>query len=152
MKIASKRGFSLSELLVVLLIMTITAIAIGVGISSAAKAYKDIKAGTESSILCGTLATELSDTLRFATDVSAGGGAAVFTHRRYGQNISVNTRDGRVYAGDSPILSDTAYSEFFAEAEATYDGSLFTLIITVFDVDGKAELKTLELAVSPLST
>ena len=152
-KIASKRGFSLTELLVVLVIMSITSLAIGVGISSAATAYKDVKAATESSILCSTLAAELSDTLRYATNISPGSGDAVFTHRRYGVDVSVGASpDGkRVLVGNEPVLGESAYSQLNAKAKVTYDGTLFTLAITVYDLNGTTELKDLTLKIAPLA-
>ena len=153
-KLASKRGFSLTELLVVLVIMSMTSLAIGIGISSAATAYKNVKAATESSILCSTLVTELSDTLRYATDISSGGGNAVFTHRRYGVDVSVGaSSDGkRVLVGTEPVLGESAYSQLTAEAKVTYDGALFTLAITVYDFDGKTKLQDLTLKIAPLAS
>ena len=157
-KAASKRGFSLSELLIVLLIMTITSMAIAIGISSAARAYRNVRAAAESSILCGTLAAELSDTLRYATDISSGSGSAVFTHRRFGQGVSVETVSTgtnpvkkRVYVGGQEVVSDSAYTELHAGASVTYNGSYFTLVIKVYDFDGKTELRSLNLTVAPLS-
>ena len=151
-KAVSKRGFSLSELLVVLLIMTITSMAIAVGISSAASSYRKVRAGAESSILCSTLAAELSDALRYATDIKSGSGeTAVFTHLRYGQNVSVSTTNGRVYVGNKDVLSDNVYTELNASAAATYNGSYFTLVIKVFDFDKTTELKALNLTIAPVS-
>lgn len=149
-KMRAKRGFSLAELMIVLLIMSIASIAIAVGISSAAKVYKEIRASSEANVLCGTLATELSETLRFATDISQSGSDAVFTYPRFGKNVSISTRDGRIYVGDNPVLSDGAYMQLTAEASASYAASLFTLNIKVFDYDGDTVLSELTLTISPI--
>ena len=153
-KTAAKRGFSLSELMIVLVIMAVISMAIAIGISSAAQSYRDIKTATESSMLCSALVAELSDTLRYATDIQSGsGGDAVFTHRRYGVGVSVKpSSDGKkVVVGGKPVLSDSAYTGLFASAKVTYSGTMFTLIIKVFDYDNKTELRSETLNITPIT-
>ena len=152
-KLVSKRGFSLAELMIVLVIMTVISLAISIGITSAAKSYRDIRAATESSVLCSMLATELSDTLRYATDIQATGAKdAVFTHRRYGIGVSVtSTANGRVFVGAEPVLSEGSYTQLHATAKVTYNGKVFNVQITVYDYDGTTKINEQSLTIAPLS-
>jgi prepilin-type N-terminal cleavage/methylation domain-containing protein len=137
-KLKSKRGFSLSEMLMVLLIMSLVGAAIGVGISAGARAYIDVTDSSEASILCSTLATELMDELRFAQDIQTGTDDALtsYTSQKWGTNVAIAAADGRVTIGGKQILDEEAYTGLQATATVTYTGGLFHVTIDVSRAGG----------------
>lgn len=124
-KLSSRRGFSLSEMLVVVAIMSLIGIAIGGGISAAASAYRNITASSQASVLCDTLAVAVIDELRFAEDITVVDDVVTFHSRRYGAGASITSDGGRILIGGQEILSGRAYTGL--DAQVTLGGSATTL-------------------------
>lgn len=147
-KLRSRRGFSLGEVLVTLVIVALAVSAIAAGATAAASAQRSITSGSEASVLCGTLAVELADELRFARDIAGGGTAFTFTSSRFGAGAAVGGADGRVLVGGYPILSEKAYTGLEAAAKVTYTGGCFEIEIAV--THGSEPRAEARLSVSPL--
>ena len=149
-KLRSRRGFSLSELLVVLAIMSLVGMAIGVGISTAGKAYDEITMNSEASALCGTLAVELSDELRFAGHIAGGGDTFTYASARFGANAGVGTdAAGHVTIGGRQLLSEAAYMGLAADVNARYEAGYFLVKITV--LKGERALSAAALSIVPIN-
>lgn len=149
-KLASKRGFSLSEVLVTLAIMSLVGVAIGLGISAAGEAYNNITTGSNAEMLCTTLATELADELRFAEEISTGGNRLTFTSRRFGAGVSVSSDEGRVQIGQNDILAEKAYTGLDAQATVAFEGGVFSVEIVVTRND--TQWADAHFKVSPISS
>lgn len=132
-KLKSKQGFSLSEILVALVIMSLTGAAIAVGISVAASAYIDITDSSEASILCSTLTTQIADQIRFADDVS---------------DISIESIDGHITINGIPLLSSAGYMGFSADVEMS-GTDIINVKITISKESKTYE--TAEFSVSPIN-
>ena len=123
--------FSLSEALVTLALMSLVAASIGVGITSALSAYRNNRASSEASVLCGTLAVELADELRFARDIAGEGEAVIFTSLRYGSQVAVEGAAGRVLIGGRQVLGEKAYTGLDAQTTVAYEDGAFQVTILV---------------------
>lgn len=151
-KLRSKRGFTLSELLVTMAVMALVGVAVAAGISSAGKALNTITASSEASVLSSTLALELSDELRFAGNISGGADGITFDSTRFGKGVKVESSDGRVTVGGMPILGEKAYTGLRADAQVSYSGGSFHVTITIFSAGSPSvELLSSRFSVSPLS-
>lgn len=149
-KLASKKGFTMTELLITMAILALIGVSVGVGITTAGRAYTDITASSEASVLCSTLSTELADELRFAEHVSVTPeNGLTFTSRRYGPNVKVESSGGRVTIGGHQILSEGAYTGLNAAAGVTYVNGVFEVTVTASM--GAKELKSSTFSVSPIT-
>lgn len=144
-KLKSKRGFSLAELLVVLAIMVLVGTAIAVGISSGGRVLNDVTNSSEANILCGTIAIELADELRFAESIEGDS----FTSRRFGINAKIESTDGRVTIGGNQLLSAKSYGELKADVAVTRSGNSFDVKIEI--KQGEALCAQAEFSITPLS-
>lgn len=146
-KLRSRSGFSITELLVVLAIMSLVGTAIGVGMATGASALTTITTSSNASVLCNTIATEICDELRFATDIDASG---EFTSARYGADVSIGSDgEGHVLIGGLEILSKKTYTNLSAEVDVVFDGDSFAVEIDV-SKDGKVWAET-DFSIAPLN-
>ncbi|MDR0952414.1 MAG: type II secretion system GspH family protein [Oscillospiraceae bacterium] len=157
-KLADRRGFTLSEMLVVLAIMSLVGAAIGVGITAAARAYRDVTDAAEALSLCGTISTELADELRFARDVKVVGGSGedaelvkTITSANYGPDAAVVVDEsGQLTLGGKPLLSQTVYMGMEAKLTLTYADGVFGVTITIHRPD-ESQLASSEFSVRALN-
>ena len=158
-KLRSHGGFSLSELLTAVAILGLLTSAVAVGVPAVLRVYRQVTVRSEASVLCGTLSTALADELRQAAYPQSDGS---FYSANYGGKVSVGHREGRVLLGDTPLLSDAAYSSaaysstaytggLWAEATATYSGGQFTVEVTIKRAENKEVLTGAEFTVTPLN-
>lgn len=154
-KLQSKKGFSFAEMLVVLLIMSLTGAAITVGISTAATLFNRLTLSSNASSLCTTLAVELADELRFAKNVATdSGGNVSFTSYRHGPDVSIGANaQGRIEVGGNPLLSEKMYGKLKSEIDVEYDlaKESFTVRLTALNPKGE-QLRKLTFEISPLSS
>lgn len=137
-----KQGFTLTETLAAVLILTLLTGVIAMGASAASGMYSKLLFTSESDLLASTLNTALGDVLHYATDVETGEEAAVsaFTNRNYGvaRGHLLNT-GGKLYlnTADVPddaegatlltLVSDGAYTSLkVREFSLAYADGLFT--------------------------
>lgn len=133
-KMKSRQGMTLSELLVVLVIMSLVGSAIAVGISATAKAYDSVTSSSEAAVLCGTIATELSEELRYAKiiEVDIDDSTITYSSARFGKPVKITSDNGFVYVGNNLILGKKVYSnDLKASVFVTYSDGNFHVSIEV---------------------
>lgn len=157
----ARRGFTLTETLVAVLILTLLTGAISVGISTAVKAKSQLLFTSESDLLASTLHIALGDVLHYATDPATdAGGAVSFTNLNYGvvQGHLLES-EGKLYlstAADAAatrltLVSDGAYTGLKISAfSLTYADGLFTGQYTITGGDA-ALTKTVPFVFQPLN-
>ena len=71
-KLKNKKGFSISELLMVVLILSLIIVILGGGLTVVLNAYNRITLKAEAQTLLSTAITQVSDEFRFASDIDTG--------------------------------------------------------------------------------
>ena len=123
-----KAGFSLGEVMVALLIVSLLSMSIATGVAFGMRQYNKAVANSEARILCSTLTSVITDELSNA--------------RNFDSNNTLKAKDGQIYKGDgSPLLPAAAYSGGTHELSATIENLKFE--------NGKY---TVKLSVSPINT
>lgn len=134
-KLRSRRGFTLTEMIVTVLILTLVAAGMTVGISSALRVYHQSVTYSDAETLTSTLSTALMDELRYARSIS-GEETPTFTSLNYGVGVSVGTNaDGHVTVGGKMLVGSGAYAGLTANANVTYKGGLFQVVLTISSGD-----------------
>lgn len=129
-KLRSKRGMTLTELVASMMIIGLLGSAIAVGTMTAVRAQTTINLSSESSILCSTISTAVSDELRYAkrVDTITVGGVDYVSYysQTFGSNAYIHTEEGRVVIGgkvkDSADPNDEGFWYYLLGEKAyTYD-------------------------------
>lgn len=152
-KLRRTGGFTLTEVLVTLLIFSILTLAILVGTGSAAKVYRKAVLASEAQTLSSTLVQGLSDELRYARNIQTDGAGEVtsFDSATFGPAAAIDSSGDTVKLGQQELLSPGAYtSGLKAKVDVTYDGGVFQMTVTVSDSGGGA-IRTVETAVRALN-
>lgn len=132
-KLASKGGFTFSELLVALAIVALIGAAVAAGIPAAMRVYDSVTGKAEALSLTSSLESVISDELRFASDAKPDGS---FTSQLYGVNTQITSSNGRVWIKSYPLLGEKSYSSNLnAEVAVTYQDALFQVEITILRND-----------------
>ena len=162
-KLRSRRGLTLTETLVTLLIVSLVSGAVVTGVSSASKVYRQSVALSESHLLTTTLVQAISDELRFAKNIAADG--STFTSATFGNGASFSVGDeasgapGQVLLKGSQLLGPGAYSTGTDQAKGvkaltvTWDEASwsFQVELTTQLLGTQEELQTTAFSVSPLN-
>ena len=107
-KLRSRRGLTLSEVLVALLILSLVTVGVATGVSASLRVYRQATESSDAQMLASTLSTALMDELRYARNIQNDGS---FTSDTFGEGVSVGIADGRITVGDDEkLLSDAAYA------------------------------------------
>lgn len=139
-KLRSRRGLTLAETLTTLAVFAILSVALVQGTTAAWKVYQKAVVASEARILQSTLTQALSDELRYAQNIKEEISPITFDSKTYGQNVSVQSADGRVRIGDEStsydLLPNKAYTGGLkAEAELSYvvvnDTGIFTVKLKI---------------------
>lgn len=146
-KLRSRRGVTLTEMLVSLALLSILAVGVSTGISAAAAAQRDSVALSEASLLLDSVTKVVIGELRYATEVDGSAASAIIPPAGYTQGYTspatylstVYGLDARFYTAvgpggmprifieaggvSYPILGEGTYSDLGAELELLeYDG------------------------------
>lgn len=99
-KTKSGKGFSLSELLMALVIVSVMTVALTAGVSASLRVYRDSVRHSEERTLLSTLSEAIISELRNARDIEGTGTAFTYTSAKFGPEvcISVNS-DGKIVVG-----------------------------------------------------
>lgn len=101
----SRRGFTLTETLAAVLILTLLTGVIAMGTSTAAQSYRQLLFTSESDLLASTLNTALGDVLHYATEPEKA--TASFSNPNYGVNgghfLNAN---GKLYLNTANVADD----------------------------------------------
>ena len=154
-KLKGKRGFALSEMLVAVAILGLLATAMGAGIPVALRAYRQVTASAEASMLCATLSTAVADELRFVRNPVTSGGALSFDSPTYGSGVALGTKtvggQDVVTLGGRQLLGQGAYTGgLSARAAASYLDGAFDVEIEVADGEGKTWARA-EFTINPIN-
>ncbi len=138
-KLRNNRGMTLTELLMAILIVSISTSLVGVGIRLAVNSYKACMEVSQAQMLCSTLTADISDKLRFSGSVreTSGNIDEIFI-QELGKvaNFAVN-RDGILTLDGRPIINSGAYprglklSDFSIKFDS--DTNIFTVKFNVIN-------------------
>lgn len=148
----SNKGFSLSEVLVAVLILGLVTIGLATGVRAAGITYKQNVESAESNTLCSTLATAVMDELRYATDIT-GTSSYTFTSKTYGSGVSFSANDaGHITLGGFELIPAGAYNKLKASVTSSYSatGNCFSVTISVKSADNQ-DVRDISFSVTPLN-
>ncbi|SCJ71948.1 Uncharacterised protein [uncultured Eubacterium sp.] len=164
-RIKNKKGFSISEMLMVVMILSLIIVMLGSGVMVVKNSYEKITLKAEAQTLLSTTITKVSDEFRFAKYVNADDNpkAAKFVSGNLGYEIWFKNDDGSSgmkgilicnNAGVSAqLLTDkTMTSRLTPSIEYQYDkdNRLFTATITIATRDNDKFLEQ-EIKVKPIN-
>ena len=147
-KLNNSKAFTLSELLAVVLILSLIMTTLAGGLTVVRTAYEKITLKAEAATLMSTVITKVTDELRFASDVDASSDPVTFESGIRGYRISiVNITDSegktqnigiKTNQGDSPIVQSLVSEKILSEGvvpeiSLSYntDKGLFDVTVTV---------------------
>ncbi len=139
-KLRNCRGFTLTEMLCVTLILALVGCVAVTGIGLSLRAWQSAEAAAGAQVLCATLASKVKQELPFATQVSVQEDAVCFYSPSCGEVVCLQSLDGRLLLGTSPLISPDAYLYGLqAQIQITYSDStaIFTVQLTITDAQGE---------------
>ena len=109
-KIRSGKGFSLSELLMALVIVSVMTVALTAGVSASLRVYRDSVRHSEERTLLSTLSEAIISELRNARDPQISGTDVTFTSLNYGPDVSFSVgADGKMKLAGKDLIGDGSY-------------------------------------------
>lgn len=144
-KFASRRGVTLSELLVTIAVLGILTVAVSSGILSSIKVYKTSKDLSHSQMLVTTLSQAVMDELRYAGDIEANeeGTLSSYTSPSVGAQAQIQTDEQgqlvltspALQKGGSPLLGSGSYAGNTAQAQIVYstDTGCFAVKLSILN-------------------
>ena len=149
-KLRSRRGMTLTEVLVALLILSLVTVGVAAGVGASVRVYRQATEASDAHMLASTLSTALMDELRYARDIQADGS---FTSDTFGEGVSVGLNDGYVEIGNEKLLSEAAYAGLRVKDSitVTYAGGVFHVELTVQSGTEDRDIRTVSFAVRALN-
>lgn len=131
-KLCSRRGMTLTEVLVALLILALATIGVTAGVSASLRVYRQVTEASDAQMLVSTLSAALMDELRYARNVN-GTDSPTFTSDTFGENAAVKVdENGQVTVGGEKLLSSAAYAGLRVEPlTVKYADGVFHVELTV---------------------
>lgn len=139
-KLGGKRGFSLTELLITIVVLALLTVAINVGIGGAGIAYKKITLSSEASVLVSTVSEAVSDELSYATKINVDNGTYRSAVYGSGTKISTDTEGHIVVAAggtEFQLLNDKTYTSGLQTTIAIDYGYPCRFSLDILDSDGQ---------------
>lgn len=156
-KLKSKKGFSITEMLVVVAILSLLTVAISTSMTGAMTTYQTSVKHSESAVLTSTLTQTLNDELRYARDIEIEGTAdtgklKTYTSSVYGKDadIGVNT-DGQVTVKSLPILGSGAYTGLSVDLKINYNTVAKLFDVTIITEKNTEAIQTTVFQISPIN-
>ena len=140
-KIKSKKGFTLVEMLCTVIVLLLITSLMAVGVQLAVRSLRTLVMDSESQVLCSTIRASVSDELRYSGTTTVNGGNISFFSQNYGEGVEYSTNeDGQILLGGNKILSSKSYT-YDMRASVTlksYDSTskIFSVSVKVTDSDG----------------
>ena len=153
-KIMDRRGFTLAETLMVIVILSLMTAAGIAGISSVMTSRRVMVQAADADILGSTAFQAIANELRFGQNIEVEEDCVTLDSVTYGERARICLTENRLTYGDEgrPILSESTYSSGLELSELGFeensDGSI-TIILTVSN--GSGDLWHKELPVVPLN-
>ncbi len=122
-KLQCKKGTTVTEMLCVLIVLSLLSAALVVGVQFGVKVFGRCVSHSEANILCSTLSAALKDELRFAGTITGEGTDFQYFSPSIGENtVFVQKNDGYVWIRNSKnektLISTAAYT-YGSRAEYT---------------------------------
>lgn len=141
-KLRTRRGVTLSEMLVAMAVLGLVTAAIATGMTAGVRIYQESTDLSQTQVLLSTLTQSVSDELRYARDITTSGGGVVYTSPAYGPGASlVANGDGQVAvaAGSkvTSLLGSGSYGGYRAGIGVTYADGCFEVTLDVKRQDGQ---------------
>lgn len=148
-KLRARRGMTLTEVLVSLLILSLVTVGVVAGVSASLRIYRQAVEASDAQMLASTLSTALMDELRYARDIQTNGS---FTSDTFGEGSSVEVDDGRITVGGQNLLTDAAYAGLRVNtADVAYAGGVFHVELTIRGRTEGRYIRTTSFDVRPLN-
>lgn len=149
-KLRARRGMTLSEVLVALLILSLVTVGMASGIGASLRVYRQATEASDAQMLASTLSIALMDELRYARDIQADGS---FTSDTFGEGVSVGLNDGYVEIGNEKLLSEAAYAGLRVKdpITVTYADGVFRAELTIQSGAGDRDVQTAGFSVRALN-
>lgn len=148
-RLTSRRGFSFTETLMAVAVMSILFTIIAMGVDFAVRVNYSSVALSDSQTLASTLTNALEYELHYARNMSTDSGELTFDSEVFGPGVSLTDEDGRLLIGGQKLLSDDVYgSELDAVVNMlVYDPAtgFFDLIYTISGPDIQPKTVTLKI-------
>ena len=130
-KLASRRGVTLSEMLVTVAILGLVTLAVSVGISSALRVYNQSVTLSDAQTLTSTLTQAIMDELRYARDIKTNeeGALSSYTSMDYGLNAAFSADNTDYLFHALCIVDGTFILFFFLTSAAGGTGTAFVIAI-----------------------
>ena len=143
----NNRGFSLSELLVSILIVSLLSIMVATGVRTSIKSYREITDEANAEVLLSTCVTMLKTELTTASDISVPDETTIF-YNRGGSRVGIYLDSNTIYAGNVGIRQEDGAEEILNEktpfiSQITATGTLYVSFDTVSYNDGAVTIKGL---------
>lgn len=156
-KIQSQKGFSIPEMLMAVLIMTLTLSFIGGGVTVIKDAYLKITIRKEAQILLSTVITAVSRELQYADDIQKADGYWNFYNIERGYRMSFENQNNNIYIKsqvgeeEKPLLTDKLITSGLIPKikDLTYINQVFTYKIEIYYKD--EVLAKQEISVRPMN-
>ena len=112
-KLLSRRGFTLAEVLMVVIILSLVGTIVMAGIPSAMRAYEKVVDGANAQLVLSTTVTSLRRELSLARDVKTSSGALQsYTNGETGaKNVTLDNSSMGIYRKTSSAMNDEAKKE-----------------------------------------
>ena len=152
-KLRSTGGFTLTELLVAVVILGLVTLAVSVGISSGIQVYQQSVTLSNSQTLVSTLTQAISDELHYAQNIQVSGGNVTFTSKDYGSKVTIDTdADGLVTVGGYALVGSGAYAGMKSALGVSYDTTKQCFEVSLTITQGSTTVQTANFTVRPLNT
>ena len=159
MKCNDRRGFTLVEMLCVIVVVLLVSAAMVTGVSLAVRSYAKSVSFSEAQVLCSTLKTTMSDELRYSGTMQVEDGVVGFFSQKYGGEDAyagfTTDEKGQVLLGGHKLLPSKAYPYGIrASVEVSYDEptQMFDVTITIKNRTQQDVLAKTEFQVKKLNT
>ena len=162
-KLRNEGGYTLSELLVAIIILVLVSSCMTLGINLAGKSLNQTVLNSRAEALAETLEELISDELRYAEDVvNSGGELASFTSISRGENASYLVKNGKAYiktvqkgkTEEASVLGYSAYPDGVNVSTLSVritDAGIFRVTLKLKKAGDTAELRSASFDVKPLT-
>ena len=149
-KLRSRRGVTLTEMLVTVIIIGLMTAGVAAGISASLNVYRESTQLSDAQTLSATLAQAVMDELRYATNVKDGD-APIYDSMNYGEGATIAPNaDGRLAVNGIELVGSGAYNGLKAKITYPFSSDVFTVTITICDAADNA-ITSASFSVTPLS-
>ena len=145
-KNSGRRGFTLAETLVALLILLMVPSVVAAGIPAASNAYRRVVDSANAQVLLSTTVTAMRNQIEFSKDVTVSGDKVIFTSTADGAKSSISNSDNGVLLTEYINYDDSGGSPRLLVSEKAATNDLFLKYETVTSSNGIVTFTNLTVA------